>query len=168
MESPAWAAVILSAASLVIAGVNTAKPTKLIVMPDSPAAISMPLGSTPKQYQILGTRYAVMFDRILTPSFTADVDDLRTWNMDIRQVLSAMLAEEERKFIAAVDAARVGVGTTVPLSGTVQYKQMNSPITRDSLRIVSKSCRRRRPTVLSAKTTERLSCGNLRGSCVLI
>lgn len=119
--------------------VHTAKPIKVIDMePDSPAAISVPLGSTPQQYQILGTRYAVMFDRILTPKFTADVDDLRTWHMDIRQVLSDnaikdMLAEEDGKFISAVDAALVGVGTTLPFSGTVQYKQMNSPITRDSL-----------------------------------
>ena len=119
--------------------VHTAKPIKVIDMePDSPAAISVPLGSTPQQYQIMATRYAVMFDRILTPKFTADVDDLRTWHMDIRQVLSDnaikdMLAEEDGKFIGAVDAALVGVGTTLPFSGTVQYKQMNSPITRDSL-----------------------------------
>lgn len=119
--------------------VHTAKPIKVIDMePDSPAAISVPLGSTPQQYQILGTRYAVMFDRILTPKFTADVDDLRTWHMDIRQVLSDnaikdMLAEEDGKFITAIDNMLVGADTTLPFSGTVQYKSMNGPITRDSL-----------------------------------
>lgn len=119
--------------------VHTAKPIKVVDMePDSPAAISVPLGSTPEQYQILGNRYAVMFDRILTPKFTADVDDLRTWHMDIRQVLSDnaikdMLAEEDGKFLRAVDNALVGAGVSLPFSGTVQYKQMNSPITRDSL-----------------------------------
>ena len=119
--------------------VHTAKPMKVVDMePDSPAAISVPLGSTPQQYQIMGNRYAVMFDRILTPKFTADVDDLRTWHMDIRQVLSDnaikdMLAEEDGKFMSAVDAALVGAGVTLPFSGTVQYKQMGSVINRDSL-----------------------------------
>jgi hypothetical protein len=45
-----------------------------------------------------------MFDRIATPRFTKDVDELRTWIMDIRQVLSDnaikdMLAEEDGKFL---------------------------------------------------------------------
>src|SRR5262245_21208386 len=67
--------------------VHTAKPIKVVdTEPDSPAALPVPFGSTPQQYEIHGQRYEVMFDRILTPKFTAEIDDLRTWHMDIRQV----------------------------------------------------------------------------------
>ena len=87
---------------------------------------------------IRGPRYLVMMDRILTPRFTKDVDELRTWIMDIRQVLSDnaikdMLAEEDGKFITAVNTAIVGAGSTVPTSGVVQYEQIAGGITRDTL-----------------------------------
>ena len=78
------------------------------------------------------------FDRIVTPRFTKDVDELRTWYMDIRQVLSDnaikdMLAEEDGKFISAINTALVGAGSTVPTSGVVQYEQIAGGITRDTL-----------------------------------
>ena len=73
---------------------------------------------------IRGPRYLVMMDRIVTPRFTKDVDELRTWIMDIRQVLSDnaikdMLAEEDGKFITAVNTALVAAGSTpVMVCGT--------------------------------------------------
>lgn len=119
--------------------VHTAKPIKVIDMePDSPAAISVGLGGTPEQYQILGRRYAVGFERILTPAYTADVDDLRTYHMDIRQILSDnavkdIQTEEDGKFLRCIDNMLVGLGSTQPFSGCVLYKQISSAITRDSL-----------------------------------
>lgn len=52
----------------------------------------------------------VSFDRIVMPKFTKDVDEMRTWRMDIRDVLSRnaikdMLVKEDEKFLAAVDKA---------------------------------------------------------------
>ncbi len=119
--------------------VDTDKPVKIVDKePDSPAAISIPFATLPTNLYIRGPRYKVSFDRIVTPRFTKDVDELRTWYMDIRQVLSDnaikdMLAEEDGKFISAVNTALVGAGSTVPTSGVVQYEQIAGGITRDTL-----------------------------------
>lgn len=119
--------------------VDTDKPVKIVDKePDSPAAISIPFATLPQNLYIRGPRYRVMFDRIVTPRFTKDVDELRTWMMDIRQVLSDnaikdMLAEEDGKFIRSVNTALVGAGITVPTSGTVQHEAIAGGITRDTL-----------------------------------
>jgi len=119
--------------------VNTDKPVKVVDKePDSPAAISIPFGTLPMNVYILGPRYLVMLDRIATSRFTKDVDELRTYVMDIRQILSDnaikdMLAEEDRKFIRAVDTALVGPGVVLPTSGSAQYQQIAGGITRDTL-----------------------------------
>lgn len=117
----------------------TTKPVKIVDKePRSPAAISIPFATLPMNLYIKGPRYSVMFDRIATTKFTCDVDDLRTWIMDIRQVLSDnaikdMQAEEDGKFLRAVNTAVVGPGLTVPTSGTVQHKVLNGGITRNTL-----------------------------------
>lgn len=119
--------------------VTTDKPVKVVDKePDSPAAISIPFATLPMNLYIRGSRYLVMMDRIVTPRFTKDVDELRTWIMDIRQVLSDnaikdMLAEEDGKFITAVNTVLVGAGLTVPTSGTVQHEELSGGITRDTL-----------------------------------
>jgi len=117
----------------------TDKPMKVVDKePDSPAAISIPFATLPMNLYIRGPRYLVMMDRIVTPRFTKDVDELRTWIMDIRQVLSDnaikdMLAEEDGKFLTAVNTAMVGAGLTVPTSGVVQHENIGGGITRDGL-----------------------------------
>ncbi|MHC4178823.1 MAG: hypothetical protein ACYSWU_15030 [Planctomycetota bacterium] len=119
--------------------VGTDKPVKVVDKePDSPAAISLPFATLPMNLYIRGPRYLVMMDRIVTPRFTKDVDELRTWIMDIRQVLSDnaikdMLAEEDGKFITAVNTALVGAGLAVPTSATVQHEELVGGITRDTL-----------------------------------
>jgi len=119
--------------------VDTDKPVKIVDKePDSPAAISIPFATLPTNLYIRGDRYRVTFDRIVTPKFTKDVDELRTYHMDIRQILSDnaikdMLAEEDGKFISAVNTALVGAGTTVPTSGVIQYKQLSGGVTRSNL-----------------------------------
>lgn len=118
---------------------HTDKPIKIVDKePDSPAAVSVPFATLPTQLYIRGPRYPVTFDRILTPRFTKDVDELRTWHMDIRQVLSDnavkdMLAEEDSKFISAVDSALFAVDTEVPYSGVVQWETIHGGISRESL-----------------------------------
>jgi len=119
--------------------VDTDKPVKIVDKePDSPAAISIPFATLPTNLYIRGDRYRVTFDRIVTPKFTKDVDELRTYHMDIRQILSDnaikdMLAEEDGKFISAVNTALVGAGTVVPTSGVIQYKQLSGGVTRSNL-----------------------------------
>jgi hypothetical protein len=106
--------------------------------PGSPAAMSVPFATLPTNLYIEGDRYEVTFDRILTPRFTKDVDELRTWQMDIRQVLSDnsikdMLAEEDSKFLLAVNTGLVGQGAICPTSGVVQWQAISGGITRDTL-----------------------------------
>ena len=119
--------------------IDTDKPVKIVDFePDSPAAISVPLGASPMNRYIRGPRYRVMFERILTPKFTKDVDELRTYNMDIRQILSDnsikdMLAEEDGKFILTVNSMLVGPGVLLAETGAVQWVQIHGGVTRDTV-----------------------------------
>lgn len=120
--------------------VHTDKPVVIVDKePGSPAAVSVPFATLPTNMYIRGSRYPVMLERIQTVRFSKDTDELRTWIMDIRQVLSDnaikdMLAEEDGKFIRAVKVCCGGAaGTTVATSGTVQWQAMGSTITRDGL-----------------------------------
>jgi hypothetical protein len=83
-------------------------------------------------------RYRVMFDRILTPRFTKDVDELRTYNMDVRQILADisikdMLAEEDGKFIATVNSLLLGQDVVIPDTGIAQWVSIAGGITRDTV-----------------------------------
>jgi hypothetical protein len=118
--------------------VDTDKPVIVVDKePGSPAAISIPFATLPINVYIRGPRYRCMFDRIVTPRFVKDIDELRTWQMDIRQVLSDnaikdMLAEEDSKFLTAVNTALVGPDTVVPTSGVIQWETIFGGITRDT------------------------------------
>lgn len=118
---------------------NTDKPVKVVDMePGSPAAVSVPFNTLPKNFYIRGKRYVVTFDRIQTRRFVKDVDELRTYMMDIRSVISDnaikdMLVVEDTSFFGTVDSALVGVGSTVPFSGAVQYQSISGGVSRDSL-----------------------------------
>lgn len=119
--------------------VDTDKPVKVIDKEvDSPAAISLPFANLPINIYIKAPRYRVLFDRIVTPRFTKDVDELRTYVMDVRQVLSDnaikdMLAEEDSKFLAAVNTALGSVDSIQPLSGVAQYQSISGGIVRDTV-----------------------------------
>ncbi len=118
----------------------TDKPIKVVDKePGNPPAISVPFATQPINFYIRGPRYLVMSERILSPRFTKDVDELRTYIMDIRQVLSDnsvkdMGAEVDAKAIRAVETAVGGaVGAVPATSGVVQWQQIPGGISRDSL-----------------------------------
>lgn len=120
--------------------VDTDKPVKVVDKePDSPAAVSVPFASLPMNRYIRGPRYRVMFDRILTPKFTKDVDELRTYDMDIRQILSDnsikdLLAEEDGKWIATVNSLLGGaVNTVLTDTGVAQWVSIAGGVTRDTM-----------------------------------
>jgi hypothetical protein len=126
--------------------IGTDKNVKLVERePGSPAAITIPLGAQPIQYYFYGDRYPVYFDRIATPKFAKDTSELRTYGMDIRQVLSDnaildMDFELDYKMTLAVDTIVAPNGTadyaaTVPETGVVQNKKIidANGITRNSL-----------------------------------
>jgi len=119
--------------------VDTAKPVRIVDKePNSPAAISVPFGTLPINQYIQGPRYRVMFDRIVTPKFTCDVDELYTYDMDIRQVLSDnavkdVLAEEDGKWFMATNAALLGQDVVIPLTGIAQWRSIDGGITRETV-----------------------------------
>lgn len=119
--------------------VDTDKPMRIEEKePESPAAISMPFATLPTNWYIKGRKYRIVFQRIETPRFTKDLDELRTYTMDIRQVLSDnaikdMLAEEDGNFIATVDAIVGAEGSTVALTGVVQNRVLDSGVTRQGV-----------------------------------
>lgn len=126
--------------------VRTDKPMKVVDKePNSPAAQSIPFGSLPSNSYITGPRYAVYFDRVVTPRFTKDVEELRTWQMDIRQVVSDnaikdMLAEEDGKLFLTVNAILGTMNAPVAATGVAQWKSIAGGISRetwaDSLKIL--------------------------------
>ena len=89
--------------------VDTVKPVIVKdVEPDTPAAYSVPFGAVPLNHYIDAPRYRVMFDRIMSHRFIADVANLLTYDMDIRQIfndlmLKDILAEEDRKYMAVLN-----------------------------------------------------------------
>lgn len=138
--------------------VDTDLPVKVVDKEvESPAAISIPFATLPSNVYIRGDRYRVMFDRIVTPRFMKDVDELRTYVMDIRQVLSDnsikdMLAEEDAKFIAAVNGIMLGPDVPVPYNGNVvQWETIEGGITRETVQDARKIMPRG-PSSLEAHT----------------
>lgn len=106
--------------------------------PMSPGAISIPYATLPVNRYVQGPRYRVLFDRVVTPNFTTDIGRIRSWDMDIRQVLSDnaikdMLAEEDGKAIRAVTAGLVGANAIVPETSTIQWRTMTGGITRETV-----------------------------------
>jgi hypothetical protein len=94
--------------------VDTAKPVIVKDMePNSPGAYSLPFGNVPINHYMDAPRYRIMFERIMSNRFVADVANLLTYDLDIRQIfndlmLKDILAEEDRKYIVVADQA---VGT---------------------------------------------------------
>ncbi len=117
----------------------TDKPWKIVDRePGSPAAVTIPYGQLPIATYIRGSRYPIMFDRVTTPKFTKDIEELRTYRMDIRQVVSDnaikdLSAERDGKFMQAVNSILGSANSTVSATNTVQYKQISGGITRDTL-----------------------------------
>jgi hypothetical protein len=119
--------------------VSTVMPVKVDSMEvDAPAAVSVPFASTPQQFWIRQRRFETRMDRILTPAMVVDVDELRTCDYDIRQVFSDNITKDadyelDRKWMAAVDAALVSAGATLPASGVAQYKTYSGGWIRTNL-----------------------------------
>ena len=138
--------------------VDTDKPVIVVDKEaDSRAAVSLPFGTLPTNVYIRGPRYRVAFSRIVSPRFVKDVDELRTWTMDIRQVLSDnsikdMLAEEDGVFISACNQVMLGPDVPVPYNGNFpQWVTIAGGITRETVQ-ESRKIMPRGPSRLEAHT----------------
>lgn len=116
--------------------------------PGSPAAISLPFANLPSNYYIMAPRYAVQFDRVYSDRFVKDVDTLRTYVMDVRQVISDnavkdMLAEEDSAFLSAVNTALGSINSVQPLAGTALYQSIAGSMGRievvEMLKIINRT-----------------------------
>lgn len=120
---------------------NTDKPVFLCEMePNSPGGATIPLGSQPISYFFHGSRFAVYFDLIVSPRFTQTTSQLRTYGMDIRQVITDnaildMDFEQDRRMLAATLSIMGAEGSTVAETGVIQNKKIvdSLGITRNSL-----------------------------------
>jgi hypothetical protein len=107
--------------------VDTQKPVIVKDMePNSAGAYSLPFNTTPMDNYLVAPRYRVMFDRIESRRYYADVNNLLTYEMDIRQImndfiLKDIMAEEDRKFMLVVETIVGTVNTPNPLLGSCQY-----------------------------------------------
>jgi len=107
--------------------------------PDSPGAKWVPFQSIPDGEYITGSRYQVPFARVLTRKYVKDIDELRTYNQDIRKILSDAsikdaLAEIDGKFITTCDAItnnHGGDGVNL-FTGKIQYLGLSGGLTKDN------------------------------------
>jgi len=125
--------------------------------PDSPAAVSVPFGMQPIAEYIKQPRYPIVFQRIMTPKFVKDVDELRTYDMDIRQVLSDnavkdMMAEEDGKFLAAANRA-MGIRDNAASNetGVATWNSTAASLNRSSLAEARKAMPRTRARLEPSK-----------------
>lgn len=104
--------------------VDTVKPVIVKdIEPDSPGAYSVPFGNVPMNHYMDAPRYRIMFERIMSHRFVADVANLLTYDLDIRQIfndlmLKDILAEEDRKYTAVADQIAGPMNDTSPVTNT--------------------------------------------------
>lgn len=145
------------------------KPWKIIeVEPNSVGAMTVQFGTVPDTYYPEGKKVPVYFNRVLTPAYTKDVDELRCWKMDLRQILcdkqtKLMAWEEDRRFINAVEnAIKASISTAAgktsfnPFGLAVRFSQ---GLTRsnliDMMGIMERTPNHLQPAKLLMNTTTR-------------
>lgn len=110
---------------------------------ESPAAKSVPFGTLPDQTYMNASRYGVAFSRVVSKRWMKDASELRSWQMDLRNVISDntvkdILAEEDSSFISAANTFMMGADQTVPFTGEVHWKTIYGGLDRDSLQDMKK------------------------------
>ena len=119
--------------------------------PDQPAAVTVPLGTVPDGFQFSGTRYPVYFSRLMSPVFQKDVDKLRGYDYDIRQILlenstKDLATEVDSKGLEKLNSV-IGTRDTVNVNnglGLPQYISLSGGITRANLAEATKVIQRLR------------------------
>jgi len=119
--------------------ITTDKPVVILEYePENPPPVSVPFVSNTMTRYIRGRRFQLVFQRIQSPNFTKNVDELRTYKgIDIRQVISDnalkdIQTEEDSKFIGTINSLLQGPGLINPDTGVVQWTNIAGGITRDT------------------------------------
>lgn len=116
--------------------------------PASKGAITAPFNVSGDAEQYYGNKFEVQFHQIKTPKWTKNVNELRTYRMDLRQVitdnsLKDIQTVEDGSLIKVVDRI-VGSPTGVGMSGRQQHFVVNGGITRNSYVEITKILERHR------------------------
>jgi hypothetical protein len=108
--------------------------------PDQTPAVSVPLGVVPDGFQFKGTRFPVYFSRIVSPLFSKDIDKLRGYDYDIRQILlenstKDIATEIDTTFIETVNKhlGVINTNNTLNQMSLPQYVSISGGITRSNL-----------------------------------
>jgi hypothetical protein len=117
---------------------DTDKPVKIVEKAHSSrGAITVPFATMPSKRYVSAPRARVMFDRILTPRFTKDIDELRVSDLDPRQLFAMLgrdMAEEcDSKFIATCVTLLGAPGNVVAETGVIQWHEIDEEITQTSV-----------------------------------
>jgi hypothetical protein len=123
--------------------------------PDQAPAVSIPLGIVPDMYQFKGDRYPSYFARLVSPLFSKDIDKLRSYDYDIRQILlenstKDLATEVDSKFMAKVNSVLGTVNTAnsllanTPFSALPSYVSISGGITRENVAEAFKTIQRMR------------------------
>jgi hypothetical protein len=108
--------------------------------PDQAPAVSIPLSVVPDQYQFKGDRYPSYFARITSPLFSKDIDKLRSYDYDIRQILlenstKDIATEVDTKFMNKINSV-IGSKNTSNLAQSgydlPQWVELSGGITREN------------------------------------
>ena len=123
--------------------------------PDQAPAVSIPLGIVPDMYQFKGDRYPSYFARIVSPLFSKDIDKLRSYDYDIRQILlenstKDIATEIDTKFMNKINSVLGTVNTANSLlagtafAGLPSYVSISGGITRENVAEAFKTIQRLR------------------------
>ena len=104
--------------------------------PESPGAKAISFNDTADTAFYRGDKFVVYFCKIVTPEFTKNIDELRTYKSDLRGVvtdnaLKDMHTEEDSRFVKNLDRI-VGAVAGVGDSGVCQNFEINSLIRRSN------------------------------------
>lgn len=104
--------------------------------PDSPGAKSVTFNDTADTRTYRMDKFVVYFSKIVTPEFTKNVDELRTYKSDLRGVitdnaLKDVQTEEDGRFTKTIDRI-VGSVAGVGEAGVAQNFEVAGGITRDT------------------------------------
>lgn len=115
---------------------DTDKPVKIIDRKPSSLAMSIPIGTVPVNKYIRGPRVRLVFDRVVTPRYVKDIDELRAGDYDIRAFFSMLgddLAKElDSKLITCVNNLLIGPNKPIPETGGIQWMEVDDTLNKMS------------------------------------
>lgn len=119
---------------------GSALPMKLCwKQPMSPGALSIPFMGSPRSFFIRGPNYPVFFHEIAGPRHMTNINELRVYPYDIRQLLMDesvrdIMEEEDKRFLVdGVNAGLIGQEQVSPFTGAKQWRRFRGGWTRHNV-----------------------------------